>query len=193
MVVGAQRIYGCKIQRRDMSRLRTISETILALERRVYGLLPGPMRPQVDHPTRWSNNDKTTPAFGQWVTHCAPSLLASPFLELWFRWSYTHISLYRYRSATIILSIIDIGIIYFRGSQTVSRAPTAQVDAVSHSIELFRDMGVPARDLYFTLIFMVFTLYAILLTLGKCWCILMRKQFGECTLGGILICPPYSR
>jgi len=63
-----------------MSRLRTISETILALERRVRS--PEPDEAQVDHPTRWSNNDKTTPAFGQWVTHCTPFLLASPFLEL---------------------------------------------------------------------------------------------------------------
>lgn len=44
---SAQRIYGCKIQRRDMSRLRTISETILALERRVWPS-PGPDEAQVD-------------------------------------------------------------------------------------------------------------------------------------------------
>ena len=36
VLVGVQWIYGCKIQRQDMSRLRTISETILALERRVW-------------------------------------------------------------------------------------------------------------------------------------------------------------
>lgn len=57
-----------KFPRPDMSRLRTISETILALERRVKSWLwarYGPGRSSYALPQQ----RQTTPAFGQWVTH----------------------------------------------------------------------------------------------------------------------------
>lgn len=69
-----------------MSRLRTISETILALERRVQSAC-GQGMAQVDHPTRCSNNHKPHPPLDNgWRTPPCPARLL--FLELWLSCSF---------------------------------------------------------------------------------------------------------
>jgi len=180
--VGVQWIYGCKIQRQDMSRLRTISETILALERRVWGRWD-PGRPSY---ALVQQRQKPHPPLDNGWRTALPLYSPLPFLN-YDLYDSIHSYCFRYRLTTFDYDPFD----QWSWNNIFSRIRSARAYKAGRrcfiSIELFRDIGVPARFiLHITIHGLYFVCYFINF---RKTLILVCKQFKECNLGAIDLTP----